>query len=310
MKQGSAAALDRLFSSKAIKIILYVAMALVFSPALFFTAQAGMEKYPSIYSIDAKMQNGTEIDANSEIRIVFNQPVVFFEKRNIEIAPVSGFDLAISDDKKEVILEHKEPFLPETRYEIELKGVRGLSGLLMDDRKFFFITKSAENEKIDLESKNKEAAFSQLELSKDKYIPPESSRPKIDLDLEPKFKEGKYIDISISNQIMTLFENGIKVNSFLISSGKRGFPTPLGTFAVKRKEDNHWSSSYGLWMPYSMNFSGPFYIHELPYWPSGYREGENHLGIRVSHGCIRLGIGPAKYVYDWSDIGTQLYIHN
>ena len=47
----------------------------------------------------------------------------------------------------------------------------------------------------------------------------------------------------------------------------------------------------------------------LPYWPSGYREGTNHLGIPVSHGCVRLGIGPAKTLYDWAEIGTTVAIY-
>ena len=146
-------------------------------------------------------------------------------------------------------------------------------------------------------------------LSKDKYIVPEISKPKKEIKLTPKFTEGKYIDISISDQVMTIFEDGVKVSSFLISSGKYGMSTPLGIYSVKKKEPNHWSSTYGLWMPFSMNFHGAYYIHELPYWPNGYREGEDHLGIRVSHGCIRLGVGPAEYVFNWSEIGTLVYVH-
>jgi lipoprotein-anchoring transpeptidase ErfK/SrfK len=80
---------------------------------------------------------------------------------------------------------------------------------------------------------------------------------------------------------------------------------------VLSKEKNHWSAKYKLWMPFSMNFAaGGYYIHELPYWPNGYREGESHLGHRVSHGCVRLGIGPAEYVFNWAEIGTPVYIHN
>lgn len=310
MKFDPKTAAVHLLPHKSMKAVLYFFTILACFLAVYFTAQAGIEKYPSLYSIDAKVESGVEMDASSEIKIVFNQPVIFLEKKNIEIIPALEFDFALSESGKEVTLKHEKPFLPETKYEIDLMGVRGLSGLTMDDKRFFFITRAGENENIDLEFISDEATFSQFELSENRYIPPESSRPKIDLEIEPKFIEGKYIDISISNQIMTLFEDGVRVNSFLISSGKRGFPTPSGTFSVKRKEDNHWSSSYGLWMPYSMNFSGSFYIHELPYWPSGYREGENHLGVRVSHGCVRLGIGPAKYVYDWAEIGTPIYIHN
>ena len=50
-------------------------------------------------------------------------------------------------------------------------------------------------------------------------------------------------------------------------------------------------------------------IHELPEWPSGYKEGEAHLGIPVSHGCVRLGVGPAETMYHWAPIGTIVFIH-
>ena len=53
--------------------------------------------------------------------------------------------------------------------------------------------------------------------------------------------------------------------------------------------------AYGLWMPFWLGLDrGRIGIHELPVWPSGYREGEDHLGKAVSHGCIRLGVGSAS----------------
>ena len=180
--------------------------------------------------------------------------------------------------------------------------------MLLKNKKFIFYTHPSSDNSFKIAYDNKKDPFTQLGLSKDKYIPPESSIPKDGIEIEPKIKNGKYIDISISNQVMTLFEDGIKDNSFLVSTGTYGMPTPLGMFSVRSKRINVWSS-YGLWMPYSMNFYGGYFMHELPYWPNGYREGTNHLGMRVSHGCIRLGIGPAEYVYNWSEIGTPIYIH-
>lgn len=151
--------------------------------------------------------------------------------------------------------------------------------------------------------------YGEMSLSADRYVPSASSRVIEEFHTEAHVLSGKYIDVSISHQAMTLFEDGREVNQFLVSTGKYGMPTPQGEFTVRKKETNHWSGSYRLWMPYSMNFSGPFYIHELPYWPSGYHEGENHLGRKVSHGCVRLGIGPAAYVFNWAEIGTPIYIH-
>ena len=121
---------------------------------------------------------------------------------------------------------------------------------------------------------------------------------------------GKYIDIRLDNQIMTLFEEGRAIGAYPISSGKPGMDTPKGSFQIWNKHDRPWSSRYGLYMPYWMAIvsDGKFGIHELPEWPGGYKEGANHLGIPVSHGCIRLGVGAAKRVYDWADIGTLVIV--
>jgi lipoprotein-anchoring transpeptidase ErfK/SrfK len=55
--------------------------------------------------------------------------------------------------------------------------------------------------------------------------------------------------------------------------------------------------------------TGSFGLHELPIWPNGYREGQDHLGIPVSHGCIRLGVGPAQFLYNWAEVGTPVIIY-
>lgn len=124
-------------------------------------------------------------------------------------------------------------------------------------------------------------------------------------------REGKYIDVDLTHQTMVLFDNGQAVGSYLISSGKRGMDTPKGEFSIHNKAPRPWSKAYGLYMPYWMAFTadGKFGIHELPEWPGGYKEGANHLGHPVSHGCIRLGVGSAKEVYDWTDTGTVVLVH-
>ena len=127
----------------------------------------------------------------------------------------------------------------------------------------------------------------------------------------PQIADGKYIDVNLSTQIMTIFESGRLLGSYLISSGKRGMDTPKGRHAIFNKTPRAWSKTYGLYMPYWMAIvpGGKFGIHELPEWPGGYKEGANHLGIPVSHGCMRLGVGPAKTIYDWADIGTPVIVY-
>lgn len=128
---------------------------------------------------------------------------------------------------------------------------------------------------------------------------------------KPRKSEGKYIDINLRSQVMTLFENGEAVDAYIVSSGKRGMDTPKGEFAIHNQALRPWSKKYSLYMPYwqAITPDGQFGIHELPEWPGGYKEGANHLGTPVSHGCVRLGIGPAKRVYEWATIGTPVVIY-
>jgi len=135
----------------------------------------------------------------------------------------------------------------------------------------------------------------------------------IDNAFDPLSKEGGKlgikVEINLKPQTMSFFVNGIKWREFSVSTGKVSMPTPEGDFLVVSKIEKAWSKSYGLWMPFWLGLDrGEIGIHELPVWPSGYREGENHLGRAVSHGCIRLGVGAAEYVYERINIGDSIKI--
>lgn len=118
----------------------------------------------------------------------------------------------------------------------------------------------------------------------------------------------KNIKINLGRQELSYRLGDINLGTYKISSGLNG-TTPKGEFRIRNKSPKAWSS-YGLWMPYWLGIEGQrFGIHELPIWPNGYREGADHLGRPVSHGCIRLGIGPAKILYDWVEIGTKVIIY-
>ena len=118
----------------------------------------------------------------------------------------------------------------------------------------------------------------------------------------------KRIEINIAKQELSYFLGGVRMGAFPVSSGVYN-TTPRGLHKVTNKSPKAWSP-YGLWMPYWMGLdSGRIGIHELPIWPNGYREGENHLGTPVSHGCVRLGLDAAKLIYDWTPVGTEVFIY-
>jgi D-alanyl-D-alanine carboxypeptidase (penicillin-binding protein 5/6) len=90
-----------------------------------------------------------------------------------------------------------------------------------------------------------------------------------------------------------------------VSKGKPGSPweTPPGAYQVQAKEENHFSSIGHVWMPYSMQFFGNFFIHGWPYYPNGQAVPKGYSG-----GCIRLTTEDAAKVYEFADNGTAVYI--
>lgn len=124
----------------------------------------------------------------------------------------------------------------------------------------------------------------------------------------------KRIEISLKTNRLSYFFGSVKMGEYPVSLGVPRMPTPVGEFRIASKNPKAWSSSSRLWMPWWMNFvgakarQGAFGIHELPIWPGGKREGLSVLGRPASHGCVRLGIGPAKILYDFAPVGTPVII--
>ena len=113
----------------------------------------------------------------------------------------------------------------------------------------------------------------------------------------------------MKKQRLYYFVDGVQWREFKVSTGRAGMATPKGEFTIGTKIKKAWSKTYGLWMPYWMSIGGSVGIHELPVWPNGYREGENHLGKPVSHGCVRLGTKDAPYLFERVDSGTKVKIY-
>lgn len=125
----------------------------------------------------------------------------------------------------------------------------------------------------------------------------------------PGLYPGRYIEVSLSDQKLYCFDNVSAACAYTVSTGKWSTPTPVGTRTIESKDIRAYSAPYNLYMPYWNSIGGGYGIHELPEWANGTKEGESHLGTPVSHGCIRLGVGAAEFVYNWAPVGTPVYIH-
>lgn len=128
----------------------------------------------------------------------------------------------------------------------------------------------------------------------------------------------KTLAIDLSAQRARAIENGVLVSEYKISSGARTTPTPVGRFQVHRKQPLRVSNlDLPYRMPYYMAFtsSESHGIHALPYLgrsagSSGYwHEARSHIGIPVSHGCIRLLPEDAEKLYEWVEEGIPVLIN-
>lgn len=89
------------------------------------------------------------------------------------------------------------------------------------------------------------------------------------------------VSIDISTQRMQVYVNGRLRHVWRVSTGRRGYSTPTGSFRPTRLERKWYSRKYH-WspMPHSIFFIGGVAIH------GSYET--RKLGRRASHGCVRL----------------------
>ncbi len=110
------------------------------------------------------------------------------------------------------------------------------------------------------------------------------------------------IDVNLSTETLTVTENGNVVDSWAISSGREGFATHTGSFAVNWKlETQNMGNTDLTKAPYYyqpdvkwiMYFNGDEALHGV-YWH------DNWGGTPMSHGCVGMPEWRAEWLFDWS----------
>ncbi|MGA7485415.1 MAG: L,D-transpeptidase [Xanthobacteraceae bacterium] len=107
------------------------------------------------------------------------------------------------------------------------------------------------------------------------------------------------IVVSIDDQTVTLFSNGVRVARGPVSTGVPGHPTPTGVFSIIEKDRYHRSNLYSAApMPYMqrITWSGVA-LHEgvLP-------------GHPASHGCIRMSGDFAQKLWPITRLGARVIV--
>jgi len=134
-------------------------------------------------------------------------------------------------------------------------------------------------------------------------------------EIEPlprQFKPGDYvwkpevsptgpvvIIVSIPQQAMFVYRNGVRIGSSTVSTGTKGYATPTGVFTILQKAVDHESSIYkSAKMPHMqrLTWSGvAMHAGQLPGYPA-------------SHGCVRLPVDFAEKLYTVTSNGTTVIV--
>ncbi len=137
--------------------------------------------------------------------------------------------------------------------------------------------------------------------------------------------EEKWIEVSLSDQVLRAWEGSKKVMEFPISSGL-WYPTPKGNFTIwyktRYQRMTGGSKELGTFydlpnVPHNMFFYMGYGLHGA-YW-------HNNFGHPMSHGCVNEPLANAAQIFEWAgpvvpegqnvikasaeNPGTRVYVH-
>ena len=88
-------------------------------------------------------------------------------------------------------------------------------------------------------------------------------------------------NVNLSSQTMTVSQNGVVRHRWKVSTGRKGYITPTGSYRAKWVSRNHRSRKYdNAPMPFAVFFKGGYAVHAT--------YDLKRLGRPASHGCVRL----------------------
>jgi ankyrin repeat protein len=113
------------------------------------------------------------------------------------------------------------------------------------------------------------------------------------------YHEERVIEILLSEQRARMFDaTGKEIFTTPVSTGRRGYATPAGEYAITNKHRDWTSTLYHASMPYFLRLScGDFGLHQgyVPDYPA-------------SHGCIRVPAGKAAKLFAMTQTGDRVRI--
>jgi len=127
----------------------------------------------------------------------------------------------------------------------------------------------------------------------------------------------KLIYINLSSQYMYVYDKDRLVKSSPVTTGKNGFATVTGEYSIYAKTRNRYLNSpfsrdptnphyYRVYVKYWMPFFQGYGIHDAS-WRNGSFGGQDYK-YNGSHGCVNTPDAMVRFVWDFAEIGTPVYV--
>ena len=124
---------------------------------------------------------------------------------------------------------------------------------------------------------------------------------------------GNWIDVNLTQQLMTAYEGTSAVRTVPMTSGMPPFQTPEGWYQIMRRVANEEMTSGSIGAEeffdlknvlFTQYFTERGHAIHFAWWRT-----KETIGRPGSHGCLNLLLDDARFFWDWADIGTTLVIH-
>ena len=151
------------------------------------------------------------------------------------------------------------------------------------------------------------------QVSPTEWIPSWKARQVVvDTVTPPEVEGGRWINIDLHNQTLSVYEENELVFASIIATGAGELYSDPGTYRIyEMRELDLMQGSYTAdksdfyyyeAVPWALYYNHTQAIHGI-YWPAT-------LGIVQSHGCVNMFPGDANWLFHWAEVGDYVYVHD
>lgn len=139
---------------------------------------------------------------------------------------------------------------------------------------------------------------------------PSMRRPYPTIAQHPRLK----IKVALAKQRVYLMEDAQPLYTMLASTGRSGADTPTGQFVIEPERGLHFFNAQSqeganYWVSFSGH--GNFLFHSVPVDQQGHyveKEAQQLGQLPNSHGCVRLTVADAKWLYENIRVNTPVEV--